>query len=238
VASFAGEMRLILYDFDPWLNLREYLAHRRSLKSVRHAAERAGEALAVLHRSPVLGCGPGLEAPGEKLHAIIGRAERNLRSLSGGLELLNRFRACVRAVQKQGAFRRPRALAPIHGALGWDSIQYGVEGRFYLYRFESCGWSDPGLDLGSFAADLLWFMRAHHDEGGYRICRDALLGEYNLGAEQPMSADDLRSYIAFALIERLQRAQSRAAAEAGEWLAALETDIWGWPSPAEIEVLP
>jgi len=234
VALFAGEPRLVLYDFDPWLNLREYLAHRRSLKSVRHAAERAGEGLAALHRSAMPGGGPELEAPGEKLRVMIGRGESRFRSLTGESELLNRFRACAQAVEKLAAIHRPRTPALIHGALDWDCIQYGIEGRFYLYRFESCRWSDPGLDLGGFAAELLWFMRAHHDEAGYRVCRDALLDAYNRETEQPMSADELQFYIAFALIARLQWAPSPVA-EDREWLAALETNLWGWQRPAEID---
>jgi hypothetical protein len=167
---------------------------------------------------------------------MIGRAGKSLQSLGGGSELAHRFRACVQPVQKRVAFDRPRTPAPIHGALGWDCIHYGVEGRFYLYRFESCRRSDPGLDLGGFAADLLCFTRAHHEEGVFRMCRDVLLSAYNLQAERSMSVNDLRFYIAFALIERLQRAQPRAAVEAGEWLAALEATIWGWETPAEVEV--
>jgi anti-sigma regulatory factor (Ser/Thr protein kinase) len=234
VAWFASEPPLVLYDFDPWLNLKEYLTHRRSLKSVRHAAERAGETLSVLHRSRVLGRGPEFEAPAQRLPLMIDRTERSLRSLSGGSELLNRFRACAQAVQKQVALHRPRAPAPIHGALDWDCIQYGIEGRFYLYRFESSGWSDPGHDLGGFAAELLRFTRSYHDEDAYRICRDAFLHAYNLETARPMSVGELRFYIAFALIERLQRDPSRAAEESGEWLAALESDLWGWPRSAEI----
>jgi len=46
LARLADQPRLVLYEFDPWMNLWEYLAERRSLNSLRHSAERFGQALA------------------------------------------------------------------------------------------------------------------------------------------------------------------------------------------------
>ena len=113
--------------------------------------------------------------------------------------------------------RRPQTLAPIHGALGWDSIRYGNDGEFYLFRFESCRWSDPRLDLGGFAADLLCFTLAAYNDAAYRLCSNAFLSKYNSKAEHPVSEDDLQPYIALALCERIQRTE----AGAGPLLAAL-----------------
>jgi anti-sigma regulatory factor (Ser/Thr protein kinase) len=205
VARLAGEPRFVLYDFDPWLNLWEYLTHRRSLKSLCHAAERTGEALAGLHRSQIALRRMETDLMEERSRAMVGRAETNLRALPVVPDLMNHFGVCAERIQEWARLRQRRAVAPIHGALGWDCIHFGVNGRFYLYRFEASRRSDPGLDLGGFAADLLCFALVNHDDGAYRMCQDALLIQYNSGAEHPMSEADLGFYTALALIERLGR---------------------------------
>src|SRR5213078_3827988 len=107
-----------------------------------------------------------------------------LQTLPAGSDLVNRFRVCAQRILERSASRMKRTVAPIHGALGWDCIHYGVDGRFYLYRFERCRRSDPGLDLGGFAADLLCFTLASYNDEAYRVCRDELLKHYNAKAEQ------------------------------------------------------
>src|SRR5207247_2052551 len=80
VARVTSEPRLVLYDFGPWMNLGEYLACRRRIRSVRHASERLGQTLAALHKSRV--AVPGIKSgdAGEALERTIARAETTLRT--------------------------------------------------------------------------------------------------------------------------------------------------------------
>src|SRR6266542_3420800 len=233
VARLTGEPRLVLYDFDPWMNLREYLTYRSTSKALRHSAERIGRGLAHLHRSRVvfgwssnLSLSPstlkhGLQ-PGENFNAMVARAEKNLETLPVGPEPVNLFHVCAERIQEWAATRRQCIVAPIHGALDWDCIHYSADGRFYLYRFEMCRQSDPGLDLGGFAADLLCFTLARHDEEACRTSLDTFLSNYNAEAEQPMEENDLRFYIALALVESLGRSEPLAREEVGPRFEALD----------------
>ena len=224
------EPRLVLCDFDPWMNLWEYLGYWCSLEALRNSTERIGRALARLHRSQVAFNWAQTHRVGEGRDAMAARAERRLQALRCGHDLVNRFRVSVRRILDRHGFGGQRT-APIHGALGWDCIHYGIDGFFYLYRFETCRRSDPGLDLGGFASDLLRFTLVDLDEGAYRTCRDALLASYNQRAEHAMNEDELRFYIALALVERLQRAGSRTRADTEELLNALEAASCGWGEP-------
>ena len=156
VARLAGERRIVLYDFDPLMNLEEYFTHLGKPSLIRRCCHWIARALARLHRCQVVVPGAGV---------------------------------------------------PMHGGLGWDCIQYCVDGRFYLYRFETRRQSDPGLDLGGFAADLLGFLVASQDEAAYRICYDIFLNSYNERAERPMDAGDLRYYTELAVRDRLRQPQ-------------------------------
>jgi len=100
-----------------------------------------------------------------------------------------------------------------------------VDGRFYLFRFQTCRRFDPGLDLGGFAADLLCYTLADHDAGAYRSCSDAFLTRYNSRAEYPMSDDELRPFIVLALAERLQAVEPRTRTQPGQLLPALEAAL-------------
>jgi anti-sigma regulatory factor (Ser/Thr protein kinase) len=233
VALLAGEPRLVLYDFDPWMNLCEFFTHHGRIKTLRRIAIRVGLALAKLHCSQVGLRGAELDFVGEELQTMVVRSENYLQTLTCVPDLVNRFNAVAQRIESRAALDRQRILSPIHGALGWDCIHYGVDGRFYLYRFETCRWSDPGLDLGGFAADLLCFTLASYNEDAYRICLDAFLGEYNSQAAHPMDKDDLLPYIALALVERLRRAEASAKADAGQLLAALNAVLTVRPSVAD-----
>jgi anti-sigma regulatory factor (Ser/Thr protein kinase) len=218
VGRLLGEPRLVLYDFDPCMNLWEYLTYRSSLKSVSHAAERIGETLAVMHRSKVALHELGPDGGGGEFRAMVAHAETTLQTLPGGRELADRFRASVARLQQ-------RSIAPIHGALGWDSIFCGVDSRFYLYRFETCRRSDPGIDLGGFAADLLCFTLVNYDEEAYGMCRNTFLSHYNSNAQHPMGTDDLRPYVTLALLERLQRTKRPTNADTEQRLRALDVAL-------------
>ncbi len=111
---------------------------------------------------------------------------------------------------------------PIHGALGWECIHYGVDGRFYLCRFEDFQLGDPGCDLGGFAADLLCFALAQADQDAARTGLAAFLGAYNAKAAHPLDEEELRCHAAVALVERLGRPEFRAHVTAGTLLRSLE----------------
>src|SRR5206468_592007 len=110
---------------------------------------------------------------------------------------------------------------------GWDCICYGVDGSFYLYRFEKCRRSDPGLDLGGYAADLLCYMLDHCDDQAYRVCRDEFLTHYNAEAEDPMREEALHFYTVLALCERLRPRNRRNA----HLIAALGAALRGGALP-------
>ncbi len=233
VALLAGELRLVLYDFDPWMNLCEFFTHHGRIKTLRRIAARVGLGLAKLHCSQVGFRGAEVDFVREELRTMVVRSENYLHTLACGPDLVNRFHVAAQRIESRAAFDRERTLSPIHGALGWDCIHYGVDGRFYLYRFETCRWSDPGLDLGGFAADLLCFTLASYNEEAYRISLDAFLEEYNSEAARPMDKGDLLPYIALALVERLRRAEASAKADAGQLLAALDAVLTVRPSVPE-----
>jgi len=223
--------RLVLYRFDPWLDLREYLTYRANLRSVRRYVEKFGRALARLHRS---GCAFRVVEPdGAERRQMFVRTEAMLQTLPRGPELVDRFGDSIERIQEGSAGGRPQILTPIHGALGWDCIRYGIDGEFYLYRFESCRRSDPRLDLGGFAADLLSFTLAAYDDAAYRLCSNAFLSNYNRKAEHSVFEEDLQPFIVLALCERLQRAESDPKAGVGPLLRALDSalgqkhDQWG-----------
>ena len=164
-------------------------------------------------------------------------AQGLLQALPGGSDLVSGFRDCVKRIENATPCRQSPVLAPIHGAFGWDRIHYGVDGRFYLYRFETCRRSDPGLDLGGFAADLLRFTIANHNEEAYRNCLDTFLSKYNAEAEHAMTRDNLRFYIARDLVERLGRVECRTKADAGNLLAALDAESGRWEAVATCEAI-
>jgi hypothetical protein len=239
VARLMAEPRLVLYDFDPWLNLREYLTLRPGLNPLGHAAERIGTALAGLHQSQVaLGWNPSMSLPPntlkrelqprENFNAMVERAEMNLATMPDGPGFVNRLRVCVEPIRELTALSRHPTVALIHGALDWDCIHFGGDRRFYLYRFETCRRSDPGLDLGGFAADLLCFTLANHSEEAYRNCLDTFLSKYNAEAEHPMGKDDLRFYVALTLVARVGGAEGRTQTGAVQLLGALDAESGRW----------
>src|ERR1051326_1601441 len=51
IARLPGEPCLVLYQFDPWMSLRDYLAWRDSVRELRRCAKRIGRGLADLHQT-------------------------------------------------------------------------------------------------------------------------------------------------------------------------------------------
>ena len=92
------EPRLVLCDFDPWMNLWEYLGYWCSLEALRNSTERIGRALARLHRSQVAFNWAQTHRVGEGRDAMAARAERHLQTLRCGHDLVNRFRSTAHSV--------------------------------------------------------------------------------------------------------------------------------------------
>jgi hypothetical protein len=202
------------------MNLWQYLAYRGSLKALRHSASRAGEALAILHGSDVVLPRVEPDSLGARLEAVVASAQNALARLPGAADLVARFRAGMERIHDE-PLHEERVRAPIHGALGWSCIHYGVDGYFYFYGFESCQQAEPAIDVGGFAADLLRFTLAGNDSTAYALCLDDLLAKYNAAAARPLRPADLPVYIALALGERLRGVTT--AADARELLRALDT---------------
>jgi hypothetical protein len=217
-----AERRLVLYDFDPWMNLWQYLTHRGSLKAVRNSSVRAGEALALLHRSQAVLGRTEPDSVATQFERLVAAGQSVLERLPRGADLGQRFRAGMQRIRDRAPVRREQVWAPIHGALGWNCIHYGVDGCFYFYRFDACRQSDPGIDVGAYAADLLRFTLAGNDSGAYRTCRDDLLSSYNAGAAHPLHPDDLPLYIALAVGERVLAGKVFNGADAQQLLATLD----------------
>jgi hypothetical protein len=192
IARLQAEPRLVLSDFDAWMNLWEYLEDRGTPQVLRTLAEQAGEALARLHQSQVsLKTGEPLA---ERLRRMCARLESVLEPAA---------RPMVESIRERIGMFDSRELVPSHGAFGWNSIHYGVDRGFYLYRFENCGLSVRELDLGGFLADLVLFSAIQDDAEAAVITREALLGVYGALAGHPAIPDALRVCTAVALLERL-----------------------------------
>ena len=222
LARLTADRRLVIYDFDPWMNLWQYLGYRASNTALRHSARRVATALATVHQSPVPARLARSAPAAVRLQTTAASAERVLGELPGGSEYVGRLRAGVRRIRDTAPVPRRNVRTPVHGALGWDRIHQGVDGAFYFYRFEACQQADPGIDLGGFAADLLRFARASRDESVYRLCCDELLTRYNAKMEYPVDPERMPLYVALALCERLRDAHVRSGAEVDELLAALD----------------
>jgi len=222
VARLTGEPRLVLYDFDPWMNLWQYLSYRGNIKAVRSSAERVATALATFHRSQATLPLAEAESVVGRVLRIIAEAQGALERLPGSTDLVSRFGAAMEPFRDRASARRAAPGAPIHGQLGWDRIHYGLDGFFYFYRFETCRISEPGIDLGGFAADLLRFAIARDDLSVYRVCREDLLASYNTQAPRPIGSEELRFHTALAIGERLRDSGAGTRAEAEQLLAALD----------------
>ena len=221
----AGEPRLVLYDVHPWMNLGEYLADRGNPQVLHRRAERVGRALAALHRSPIAFGNPEHELLGERLRGACERVSRRLEASQRETDLPGRFRGVVWRIEELAAAVQPRPPTPIHGRFGLDCVQYGVDGRFYLYRFEACRLSQPGLDLGGFLADLLSLASSQGDDAIYQIGCDAFLAGYHSSERHPFGREEVRFYRALALVDRLDRLRPGTGSEIDSLLRDCERSL-------------
>src|SRR5207249_4451410 len=112
VALLAGELRLVLYDFDPWMNLCEFFTHHGRIKTLRRIAARVGLGLAKLHCSQVGFRGAEVDFVREELRTMVVRSENYLHTLACGPDLVNRFH--VAWLSGSRAARRSIASEPCH----------------------------------------------------------------------------------------------------------------------------
>ena len=220
-----SEGRLVLYQFDPWMNFWEHLSCESNAIRLRHSAKLIGRALADLHSSPAML--PAAENYYNQAHlrARIVNAAANLQGSHRIPDGLKRLHACTAHLDHWPPSQQPQCKVPIHGSFGWDSIRYGVDGNFYFDHFENAGHSDPRVDLAGFAADLLCFSLAHYDEPTFRLCQDAMLRKYNSRAEYPIAEGGLGWFIALALLERLGRPELHVPVSTEQLLNALEVTL-------------
>jgi hypothetical protein len=210
--------RLVIYAFDPWLDLAEYVAQREDPEGIARCARRLGVGLRAVHEAAIALREERWEerlererARGALLIAELGAADperaRRLRALLA--ELLRR------------AERLPRRPAvPVHGAFGWSCVQYGADGRFYLEGFGESRLSHPGLDVGGLLADLPCVAAACGAGEVTPRAREAFLEAYRAGAPPARWLDDLPLFVGLAVVERIERALRRGVTSA-EALEAL-----------------
>ena len=217
IARLAGEPRLVLYDFDPWMNLAEYVADRENAPLFRRRAERVGQSLAILHGSGISFQETEDDLLGERYRGTRERVRGRLADRYPGADFPGRLESVLRSIEARAA--GPRRRAPIHGRFGLDRVLYGVEGSFYLYRFEDCRMSDPGLDLGGFLADVSMLG----DEETRRAGSEGFLAGYASKHATPPA--DLGLYVALALIDRLDRAKPLAEPDVDSFLSRCERSL-------------
>jgi hypothetical protein len=202
VARLADEPGLVLFDFDPWLSLGEYFDDRGTTEVICRCAERLGETLAVLHKSEIRLPQPEYEPLSARFRLTCASIMSVLEISRHDADLVRRFHAIADCAVRLCGPLEKRVPVPVHGALGWDSIYYGVDGRFYLYRLENCRLSDPGVDLGGFLAGLLLFTAQRDDEESWRLGREAFLRSYDSAFGAVTDRENLRAWIAITMVNR------------------------------------
>lgn len=222
ITRLAEEPRLVLYDFDPWMDLAEYAADREDPKLLARRAERVGQALATLHESGVSFPVVEPELLGERFRRTCARLRNGLAARGAGADSSSLLENVVRRIEARAATVRPR-VAPIHGRFGLDRVQYGVDGCFYFYRFEDCRMSHAGLDLGGFLADLV----LQGDAETLRAGSDGLLAGYSSKRRREPAPPDPGLFVALALLERLDRGGPRSMPDADRLLRHCERSLEG-----------
>ena len=136
-------------------------------------------------------------------------AAQSLQRLGEGGEQATRLREILRALEERSAQVGWDVLVPSHGDLGFDALWHDGA-RLNLYRLDRCCRSHPGLDIGTFLADLLRFLRVRRgrEAGRYEPLREVFLAAYAANGA-PLSRRDLPLFVAGALLKRLDRLLQR-----------------------------
>jgi anti-sigma regulatory factor (Ser/Thr protein kinase) len=209
--------RLALYDFEPWLDLREYLA-QRGAAALPGAARRVATLLEALHRSSAA-------FPEERWDSVVERTRAQgrcaLRRLQAiGTPELGRARDLVRTLEQRLDAWAPRARTPIHGSFGLGCVHQTSDGRFAADRLDAVRRSHPAIDLGGILADLA----GAQETGAKRADREAawqtLCAHYLGGRAAGTTLEEARVFAAAALLARL--------ADAGPARIGPDLDRIGW----------
>jgi hypothetical protein len=231
------EPPLVVYDFAPSMNLWTYLADRGSPQAIKKMSLRLGNVLGKHHGAP-------LQVPEETWTDTLKRWARALERAHASLLPLDPkaaaklqtlqetlLRRAARARQENGMTPLPGDQVGsfdtvVHGSLGWDCIHYGVNGRFYLSRFQHCRKGHPALDLGGFLADLFVYCDSTGETGTYAIGEMALLEGYDEERSLPWTTE-LPLFIAGTLVERIATLTSWKTAEVEPgsipgWISSLD----------------
>lgn len=201
--------RLVFSAFDPWMDLWTYVDQRGEAGALLRLGEHLGACLRDLHHAP--GFDSSAHAV-EDWRAVVETwkytGEQALRTVAAALPERHPDTArLVDALIEQSGRMAPRAPLLIHGHFGADTIHYGVDGRYYLTRFDGCHRSHPGLDVGSALADLLVLVRSPmlaSSAPSDRDLYDAFMQSY-LMSDACDWKEDLRFFVIAALLSRLVR---------------------------------
>ena len=207
VAAFK-QLPLVLYEFNPVMNLTEYLNYFTRILGFKNFQDIAkvntivAEGLYALHRSKIL-----LDVK-ESLSEAIKRYLAIKDSMVDKLEEISphhaeRVQIFFNKLMKYATRLKDYDKTPIHGALTWNHILYDYK-EFYFYDFSQCRHSHPGFDVGAFLAELLWFCvfdkKGNLDD--YSAGRDVFLKAYSRDVS-PLWYDDLPFFIGCATFLRL-----------------------------------
>ncbi len=200
ISRLRAEPRLALYDFEPWLDLGEYLA-QRGAAALPGAARRIAALLEALHRS-------GAAFPEEPWDSIVERARapgrRALRHLEAtGTPELHRARDLVDALERRLDACGPRARTPIHGSFDPRCVHQTADGRFAVDRFDGARRSHPAIDLGGILAGLACEARAGSGDADHEATWNALCTRYLGGRAAGTTLEEARGFAASALFARL-----------------------------------
>ena len=202
------EPSLVLFKFNPAQDLRDYLKKIEDFHEVAAIIKMIAVALKDLHQSTI-----ALRIE-ETLDEALGRYRAALERVVAKLVPIfsqhsERARQFFVQLVGRAATLKYCERVPIHGAFRWDCILYGDE-KFYFNRFEECRRSHPGLDVGSFLADLLRFylLRRKADQSFYHAGREVFLEAYFAG-DQPLWREDVPFFVAGAMLLRLDRLLER-----------------------------
>jgi hypothetical protein len=203
---------MLLYRLEVDRTLRDRAKRIDRFRDLEPLIRGVASALRVLHASALsLDEEEGLDAELERHRAIQRRLEDRLPAGGRRERLARSVERLGRGAARLGAWER----APIHGAFGWDAVVLDRNRHAYLYRFDQCRRSHPGLDLGGFLADLLRFyvLRDEQDREFYTRGREAFVSAY-LDGRTPPWAGALDWFVAGGLLRRLERMLARPE---GKW---------------------
>ncbi len=173
---------VVVWRFNPQLNLRQYLKEAPDPLLVEELAESVGAFLRKFHAASLHP--PECETWDGALGRVTVAVKRAAERLPPGKRRHERAAELLDALAGRGSSVPWAPTAPIHGNFGWKQVVRSDD-RFYLSDLDACRLSHPGLDVGGFLADLARFclLGKDADPGRHRRARARFLAAY--GADDP-----------------------------------------------------